>query len=133
MDEKIRELLSEEIANEVKDLATLNPGSNEHSAAVDSLTKLYKLRIEETKVDLEFEEKCKRRMMEDSQHAQENDQISRQEKERYIRFGLEVAGLILPLVFYAHWMRKGFEFEETGTFTSATFKGLFNRFRPTKK
>lgn len=133
MDERIRELLSEEIANEVKDLATLDPGSTEHSAAVDSLTKLYKLKIEETKMNLDFEEKCKRRIMEDSQHAQENDQLFRQEKERYIKFGMEAAGLILPLMFYAYWMRKGFEFEETGTFTSATFKGLFNRFRPTKK
>ena len=25
------------------------------------------------------------------------------------------------------------KFEETGTFTSSTFKGLINRFRPTKK
>lgn len=28
---------------------------------------------------------------------------------------------------------KGFKFEETGTYTSTTFRGLFNRFRPTKK
>jgi len=30
-------------------------------------------------------------------------------------------------------IEKGFKFEETGTYTSQTFKNLINRFRPTKK
>ena len=49
-----------------------------------------------------------------------------------IRIGIDAASLILPLIFYAYWMRVGLKFEETGTFTSTTFRGLFNRFRPTK-
>jgi hypothetical protein len=46
--------------------------------------------------------------------------------------GIEIIGIGLPLIFYASWMRRGFKFEETGTYTSTTFKGLFNRFKPTK-
>ena len=36
-------------------------------------------------------------------------------------------------MFYAAWMKRGFKFEENGTYTSTTFRGLFNRFKPTKK
>ena len=43
------------------------------------------------------------------------------------------AELVLPLMFYGVWMRRGLRFEETGTFTSQTFKNLFNRFKPTRK
>ena len=65
------------------------------------------------------------------QHNKELENAGRA-KDRSIRFGLDVAGLILPLIFYGVWMRRGFKFEEEGTFTSTTFRGLFNRFKPTK-
>jgi hypothetical protein len=52
--------------------------------------------------------------------------------DRYLKLGIEIIGIGLPLIFYASWMRRGFKFEETGTYTSTTFKGLFNRFKPTK-
>ena len=111
MDEyNIKELLSEQIAGEFGDLASLETGSEEHARAVDDLVKLYKLRIDESKADSD---------------------TAANAKDRYLRLGMEIAGLVLPLVFYAHWMKLGFKFEETGAFTSTTFRGLFNRFRPT--
>ena len=54
-------------------------------------------------------------------------------KDRYFRLGMAAAELVLPLMFYGVWMRRGFKFEQDGTFTSQTFRGLFSRFRPTKK
>ena len=60
-------------------------------------------------------------------------QLREQKIDRYVRTGVAAAELILPLVFYGIWMRRGFKFEENGTFTSTTFRGLFNRFKPTKK
>ena len=60
-------------------------------------------------------------------------QLEEQVKERYFRVGIAAAELMVPLIFYGIWMRKGFKFEETGTYTSKTFTGLINRFRPTKK
>ena len=48
------------------------------------------------------------------------------------KIGVDVMGIALPLVFYGIWMCKGFKFEETGTYTSTTFKNLFGRFRATK-
>ncbi len=118
MEDNIRELLNSEISEEIENLKTLDPGSKEHSAAVESLEKLYKLRIEENKAQTEEKES-------EIKHSEESE-------NRYLRFTAEAAGIILPLMFYAFWMKKGLKFEETGTFTSATFRGLINRFRPTK-
>ena len=197
MDEEIRDLLGEEIKTQIQNLSDLEPGSKEKSEAVEALAKLYKLKIEEDKNELEFEDRRERRDMEKSKNEQEfedrqerrdmeksknemefedrrerrdiektknemdfrcrhsdgqlkreqfneevtnhareerfnRDQLAEQVKDRYFKLGIAAAEIVLPLVFYATWMRKGFKFEETGTFTSTTFRGLFNRFRPTK-
>ena len=148
MDEEIRKLLEEEIKREIRDLSTLEPGSKEKSTAIEDLAKLYRLRIEETRNEWDFNEKYesrdsdmqfKKNQLEEQVKARDSDmqfkknQLEEQVKDRYFRFGVEVASIILPLIFYAAWMKRGFKFEETGTFTSTTFRGLFNRFRPTKK
>lgn len=153
--EQLKDLLSEEIKTQIQDLSKLNPGSAEKSKAVDDLVTLYKLKIDETKMELDFDEKQARRKMDkenrlkddaikeqqlkDENSVRERDELIRKEqlveqvKDRYIRLGIAAAEIILPLIFYSKWMKKGFKFEETGTFTSTTFRGLFNRFKPTKK
>lgn len=62
-----------------------------------------------------------------------NAQLDEQVKARYFNLGIAAAELILPLAFYAVWMKRGFKFEETGAFTSTTFRNLFNQFKPKKK
>lgn len=130
MDEEIKDLLGEEIKSMIQNLSSLPSGSEEKSSAIEDLVKLYKLRIEETKNEWDFNEKYDAH---ESDKQFKKAQLEEQVKDRYFRLGVEAAGIILPLIFYGIWMRKGFEFEETGTFTSTTFRGLFNRFRPTKK
>ena len=153
--EQLKDLLSEEIKTQIQDLSKLDPGSAEKSKAVDDLATLYKLKIDETKMELDFDEKQARRKMDkenrlkddaikeqqlkDENSVRERDELIRKEqlaeqvKDRYIRLGIAAAEIILPLIFYSKWMKKGFKFEETGTFTSTTFRGLFSRFTPTKK
>ena len=130
MNEEIRDLLGEEIKTEIRDLSTLEAGSKEKSTAIEDLAKLYRLRIEETRNEWDFNEKYDSR---DSDIQFKKDQIEEQVKDRYFRLGVEAASIILPLMFYTVWMKRGFRFEETGTYTSTTFRGLFNRFKPTKK
>lgn len=137
MEENIRDLLSGEISREIQTLSGLNAGSKEKSTAIDDLAKLYKLRIEESKNDWEYDEKYNRRVMEEEAGTRDEEmkrtQLSEQIKDRYFRLGIAAAELMIPLMFYGIWMKKGFKFEETGTYTSTTFRGLFNRFRPTRK
>ena len=154
MSENIKELLNEEIAAEIQAISSLNSGSEEKSA-IEDLAKLYRLRIEETKSELDAEDKRSRRTLESEANVRENEikksqldeqikadvqdeqykrsQLDEQVKDRYFKLGIAAAELLIPLMFYGIWMRKGFKFEETGTYTSTTFRGLFNRFRPTKK
>lgn len=155
MGENIKELLNEEIAAEIQAISSLDSGSEEKSKAIEDLVKLYRLRIEETKSELDAEDKRSRRTLESEASVRENEikksqldeqikadvqdeqykrsQLDEQVKDRYFRLGIAAAELLIPLMFYGIWMRKGFKFEETGTYTSTTFRGLFNRFRPTKK
>ena len=138
MEEKtIDELLNEEIADEIKALFELEAGSNEKSAAIEDLTKLYKLRIEENKSSWDADDKYNRRIMDEKSNDKDDEikqkQLEEQVKDRYFKVGIAAAELMIPLMFYGIWMNKGFKFEETGTITSSTFKGLINRFKPTKK
>lgn len=137
MEKDIKELLSEEIASEIENLSGLADGSKEKSTAIEDLTKLYKLRIEENRNDWDADEKYNRRVMEDEANARDEEikriQISEQVKDRYFKVGIAAAELMIPLVFYGIWMKKGFKFEQSGTYTSTTFRGLFNRFKPTGK
>lgn len=137
MAEEIKELLDKEIADEIRKLSSLSDGSKEKSEAIEDLTKLYRLKIDESKMEWDVDEKYSRREMEKETSAKDDEfrniQLNEQVKDRYFRVGIAAAELIIPLIFYGIWMRKGFKFEETGAFTSTTFKGLFNRFRPTKK
>ncbi len=133
----IKDLLNEEIATEIQNLSELKAGSDEKSSAIDDLAKLYKLRIEENKSEWDADEKYGRRVMEGEANTKDDElkqkQLEEQVKERYFRVGVAAAELMVPLIFYGIWMRKGFKFEETGTYTSKTFTGLINRFKPTKK
>lgn len=122
--------LEKVIAEEISNLQNLERGSQEKSAAIDDLAALYKLKIEENKFKLDYierQESAKR------DEGFKNKQLEEQIKDRYFRLGIAAAELILPLMFYAIWMKKGFKFEETGAYTSTTFRNLFNRFRPTKR
>lgn len=137
METNINELLDEEIVTEIQNLSEMEDGTDEKSQAIDNLTKLHKLRIEEIKCRLDAEEKNNRRIMEQEEINNDDkiklEQINEQIKDRYFRLGISVGELLIPLIFYGIWMKKGFKFEETGTYTSKTFTGLINRFRPTKK
>lgn len=118
MEERNLELLNEVISEQLKNLKNIEPGSQDHIDATESLAKLYKLKIEEETSIMEIGNKI--------------NQSKKENRNSIIKMSVEVAGIVLPLVFYASWMNKGFKFEQTGTFTSTTFRGLFQKFKTTK-
>lgn len=122
------ELLEYVIKEELQNLTTLEAGE-EKSSAIDDLVKLYKLKIEENKNQNDLMEKVDAR---ENEVLLKEKQLNQEKKNGFIKLGLEAAGIILPLVFYAAWMTKGFKFEETGTYTSTTFRNLFGGFKPKK-
>lgn len=137
MNEEIKELLEKEIEREIQNLQSLTPGSKEHAEAVESLTKLYKSNIDGVRLEGEFAESYEKTCIEkkkmEDEREQKVKQLIEQNKDRWTRLGVDVAQIVLPLVFYGVWMKRGFKFEESGTFTSNTFKGLIGKFKPTRK
>lgn len=137
MNEELKDLLEEEIKDEIENLQSLTPGSKEHTEAVESLTKLYRLNIDEVKLEGGFAEVYENNCIEKEkiryEHEQKEKQLEEQKKDRWVKLGVDIAQIGLPLLFYGVWMKKGFKFEETGTFTSSTFRGLINKFKPTRK
>ena len=95
MGEENRSLLEEEIKAEIKRLGSLESGSQEHTTAVDSLTKLYKLKLEEDKNPYERLDKIENREIDqESKTAQMAESV----KDRYFRYGMAAAELVLPLM-----------------------------------
>lgn len=152
--EEINRLMDEEIVSQIKGLRTLQAGSQEQTAAVKNLTALYEARVNETKVQLDAEDKREKREMDSAQHradealkksqaadeaaARERDlklkesQLEDQKVDRLMRAGIAMVEIGLPLVCYGHWFRKGLKFEETGSITSSMMRNLINKFK-TKK
>lgn len=162
MNEELTTMLEDEIKAEFQDLGQLTPTSKEQSIAINNVIKLYRLRLEEEKVlsdavkemqDHELADKkqgeealsrtLQRRLdekklaLEEKRLESENERSqtdkAKETKETIINWCIRAGELLLPLMFYAKWMKRGFEFERDGTFTSTTFRGLFNQFKPTKR
>lgn len=118
MNDGIAKKMDEVIDRSIDKMKLLDPEEEGYPEATDRLTKLYKLKIEETQAESEVQIK--------------NQQLAEAKKDRWIKLGVDIAGILLPLGFYGIWMARGFKFEQTGSYTSTTFRGLFSRFRPTK-
>lgn len=135
MDE-LRRMLEEEISDEIENLGNLEQGSEEHSEAVESIAKLYKLKLEEDrneketeKVKNDFEELKKQN---EATKALEEEKIKEAKIDRYCRIGVTLVSVTLPLMVYGHWYKRGLKFEETGTLTSTTLRGVISKFNPFK-
>lgn len=143
MDEELREMLANAMASEFENLKNLEPGSKEATAVVENITKLYRTGLEEVRNVEAYEEQVARREMDDQAHKDELEKNKRAEtlaqlkaaqekKDKQIEHGISVLGILAPLVLYRVWLTKGFRFEEKGTITSATFRSLIQKIKPTK-
>ena len=125
MNKEIIELMESEIITLIKVLSMHHPGTKEYddiTKAIDSLyatlNKEKSLMLEEVKIenDLELQQNVNK----------DNKLLTA------VKYGIDIAGIVLPLAFYGVWMNRGLEFEKEGSFTSTTFKGLLGKFKPTK-
>lgn len=144
---EIQTLLDDVIETEISNLKALPVEDERRGKAIQDLVSLHKLRIEEIKAQTDAVEKTERREMDSKQRKEElaarnadrireeenqARQLREQKIDRYVRTGVAAAELILPLVFYGIWMSRGFKFEESGVYSSTTFRNLFSRFKPAK-
>ena len=129
----IRYFLEDRIEKEFENLGDLQTGSREKTEAIDALERLYKLMLEEDKLQFERQDKDDQVITDDREREVKVKEMEEEAKNNKWKLFLNVAEIFSPQIFYAFWMHKGFKFEETGTFTSNTFKWLIKFFKPTKK
>ena len=118
-------LLDEAIEDCFNELTRFEADSEPYQTILERLTRLCKLKTE-------FQTSEKERSSKDEEIALKKEQFKEEKKNSYFKLGVDVTGIILPLIFYGVWMNRGLKFEETGTLTSGVFKGLIGKFRTTK-
>ena len=139
MDKSIRELLEEELKVDIGLLNSLSPDTEEYKKIADNIAKLHEILVAEYEHELKDEAQRRELLRAEDEleikRDAENDRQAQCKKDRriqYIRIGLEASGIVLPLIFYGVWLKKGFEFEKDGIVTSSFFKNMINRIKPTK-
>ena len=127
--ESIRELLDEEIQVEFEKLSKLEVGSESYKATVDGLTKLVDRAVEIDKTEMENATKIEAQNIENDLKAL---QIKEDNRDRWVRNGIAIAGIIVPSVLTVWGTLKSFNFEETGTVTTILGRGFINKLLPKK-
>lgn len=115
---EIEILLHKEIEKELKDLETLEAGTEEYKSAVEGVTKLMDKAIEMDKMGHEREE-----------HVA---QVKRDERNRLIQHILTGVGILVPVGVTIWGTLKCLKFEETGTVTTSIGRGFVNKILPKK-
>ena len=125
MKENAQNLLDEVIVDEIKNLSVMETGSQQKSKAVEDLTQLYKLKIEEAKI-----KQAERDRLEEKEFRE--TQAKSQFLDRCINVGLQIGLAVGGWIAYDIWNRRGLRFEETGTITSQWTRNLLSKMVPKK-
>lgn len=115
--DRIQTLLDERIEHELEWL-DVGCTEEEKSRAIENLSALHKLRIEEMKIETERNE-------------QKNQSVIHN-LDRWIDIGVRVGLTIIPLIAYNAWYNRGLRFEETGSIGSPMVRNLTSRLLPKK-
>lgn len=135
--EDIRNLLDEAIATELQTVSTMQAGSKEKSAEVENLAQLYKLKIEEAKLQADVEEKRAQRLQTEGAtavaNAHQDDLLREQKIDRWVNVGLQVALTAGGWIAYTLWQSREQRFELSGTPSTPMFRALLSRMVPNLK
>ena len=125
----IENLLYDEITTLYDKLRDLTPGTDEHKAIVDEITKLTDRAIEMKKLDSDCEDRAATR---ESEQALKEQQLAEDRKDRIVRNVISAGGVILPILVTIWGTKVSLKFEETGSFTTIMGRGFINKLLPKK-
>ena len=145
MDDNTKDLLIEQIETELKGLNNLK--GDDKQKAIDGIATLYKLKLDELKIDNESVAEYNRITTNDA-HYERDDEFRREQiKEdrlakdqqakdqkigKLIEIGANVAATFAGLFAYNHWFNKGLKFEETGTVCTSWVRNVISKMTPKK-
>ena len=125
----IETLLHEEIQDGFDALSKMERGTEIHKTTVDEVAKLFDKAIEIEKIEVEAKEKAKAREIEASL---KRAQIEEDRKDRRVKNGIAIGGIVLPLAVTIWGTFKSLKFEEEGTVTTIMGRGFINKLIPKK-
>ena len=125
----IETLLHEEIQDGFDALSRMERGTETHKTTVDEVAKLFDKAIEIEKLEMEAKEREKAREIEASL---KRAQMEEDRKDRRVKNGIAIGGIVLPLAVTIWGTFKTFRFEETGTVTTMMGRGFINKLIPKK-
>ena len=126
MDEK---KLYDEINAEFDDLSKMALGTEEYKITIDGLTKLMDRAIDMKKFDTEYAERIENQKMDNSLKQR---QMNEERKDRLIKNGISIAGIVIPSLITIWGTVKSMEFEKEGTITTIIGRGFINKLIPKK-
>ena len=138
MDENISNLIDEELVRELEKLKSLKPESEEYKKTLDAVKRLHEMKLDSVKIELEDSVK-REKLAYDNGRADEEIRLKeaeemrlqesqqREKKEFWIKTALDTGLVALNLLFFGFQFRKGYRFEEQGTYTSSTFREVRQR------
>lgn len=126
MDEK---KLYDEINAEFEDLSKMALGTEEYKVTVDGLTKLMDRAIDMKKFDTEYAERIENQKMD---NCLKQKQMDEERKDRLIKNGISIAGIVIPSLITIWGTVKSMEFEKEGTITTIIGRGFINKLIPKK-
>lgn len=98
------------IDGKLDDLEFMDLNDDEREKMVDEIVKLEKLKLEVEAAEYER----KRR--------EENDILEEGKRkmaiiEKIVDYGFRLAGIVVPIVVYGHWMKESYKFEKDSTYS----------------
>ena len=125
----IETLLHEEIQDGFDSLSRMERGTETHKTTVDEVAKLFDKAIEIEKIEIEAKERAKAREIEASL---KRAQMEEDRKDRRVKNGIAIGGIVLPLAVTIWGTFKTLKFEEEGTVTTMMGRGFINKLIPKK-
>ena len=125
----IETLLHEEIQDGFDALSRMERGTETHKTTVDEIAKLFDKAIEIEKIEVEAKERAKAREIEESL---KRAQMEEDRKDRKLKNGIAIGGIVLPLAVTIWGTFKTLKFEEEGTVTTIMGRGFINKLIPKK-
>ena len=125
----IETLLHEEIQDGFDALSRMERGTKIHKTTVDEVVKLFDKAIEIEKIEIEAKDKAKAREIEASL---KQAQMEEDRKDRRVKNGIAIGGIVLPLAVTIWGTFKTLKFEEEGTVTTIMGRGFINKLIPKK-
>ena len=125
---ELKEKLDKELERELGELEGLELGTDQMQKAAATIEMMHKLRMNEVNSDRDLEVKKAELEAKEKELALETKKAKDARVIAFVGSGITLGTFAVKLVNDNLWMAKGFKFEETGTFCSKVFAGIWANF-----